>query len=432
MLCRLRKGVYAVCVVRNPAGQRKIRVGEIARFVLVAAALAGLMPVFGESAETSTVTNEAATGPPAVRTTSSDRLVAVTPAPFVTLTVPHELDRPELSTWATKANSTTTTRPLVDPSAHFADPFERLRGERRLRSGLDRDAATVYALAEAEIGEAVARLSGRIGDECGHSDERHMEGPFVYAVSEISVRDEPPCRAYRFGDTVWPIVPRPHATVPPPWAKNYAGWTTRFSWLRNEASMVPPEIGVPLRRLVDLDERDRKTHLPAIIFEADRVLDALEETDALESRRLRAAVLAIKLRAIAYRDLPDVAAAAVGYDAAANAAVFERTYADLEKIADLRTEDFALIAVRRHRRRGHPLDALRLLQGLQPKATAHARYRVGEANYLFDKKRRDLYDELGWTSLRDAIATIMWVAYGPQSEVDRWLAAIRAGTLEVE
>ena len=94
-----------------------------------------------------------------------------------------------------------------------------------------------------------------------------------------------------------------------------------------------------------------------------------------------------KARAIAYRELADVIAKQPIEDQAAQDAAFEQAVQDLETWVDLEEAEYVLLKIRQFRRDKQFARAIQLLN----KQVDH------DSPLLHFKKRRDLFEELGWT-----------------------------------
>ncbi len=168
-----------------------------------------------------------------------------------------------------------------------------------------------------------------------------------------------------------------------------------------------------LQRLDD-DSQGRKDHLPEIIALCDQILgeidqeslrqrqwnqgqnpgdkqDAQHATPSPRSWQNQREVLIDTLyrkgRALGYQELPDVVAKYPIEDQAEHHRLFEAAVAELGKWVDTTKLDYFLLHIRRDRRRGDRGAALKLLN----------RYiRTSPPTYFYYKKRRDLYQELGW------------------------------------
>lgn len=164
-------------------------------------------------------------------------------------------------------------------------------------------------------------------------------------------------------------------------------------------------------RLHRLDAEDhRKERLEAVVEAADAVLAEIdtaalaahygtnvnpEDSDAKaarqemdEKRKILVDALYRKGRALGYMELPDVIAEHPIEDPEAHDRAFEANFAELRKWVDTTEKDYVLLHVRRERRRGRFGTALELLN-------RHAE--SSAPNYWYVKKRRDIFEKLGWT-----------------------------------
>jgi len=175
----------------------------------------------------------------------------------------------------------------------------------------------------------------------------------------------------------------------------------------------PKDLDVLVARLKFLDHVDfRHDRLEEIIKAADAVLMQID-TEAMAreygtnvnkddpkavARRKKfdrlKAILADTLyrkgRAIGYRELPDVLAKHPIKDKAAQDKAFSATFAELEKWVDTTDRKYFLLRVRRDRRKGHYGQALKLLNRHIPDS---------KPMYWYHKKRRDVFESLGWKHL---------------------------------
>ncbi|QDV87668.1 hypothetical protein [Planctomycetes bacterium TBK1r] len=176
--------------------------------------------------------------------------------------------------------------------------------------------------------------------------------------------------------------------------------------------------------LLALDQPSlRKQHLNEVVVAADHVLElcrqrlgqlpvqpasAATETKTAESEPASpfsmptdpAGILAYawaadaayrQVRAIGYRELPDVIERHPIKDMESQTREFESAFARLCGIVDILDPRFALALVRHERRRGHPAKAYQVLY--------HHAYE-GPAMAWYFKKERDLWSDSGWEPLR--------------------------------
>ena len=156
---------------------------------------------------------------------------------------------------------------------------------------------------------------------------------------------------------------------------------------------------VLLTRLQRLDNvKHHKGRLPEVVAAADAVIATID-TDKLArtlgrrgGRSADKAVLVDALyrkgRALAYMELPQVIAAHPIADTAAHDKAFEANFKELGRWVDTTEKTYVLLHIRRERRRGRPAVALKWLTKYYPGTPP---------NFWYVKKRRDLYDELGWS-----------------------------------
>lgn len=172
----------------------------------------------------------------------------------------------------------------------------------------------------------------------------------------------------------------------------------------------PNSLAVLTTRLERLDaEAHRKERLPEVIAAADAVLAQIdrdklaahfgtnidtEDDEAVavrkmmtEKRDVLVDTLYRKGRALGYMELPKVIEKHPIADPAAHDKAFESNFSELGKWVDTTSKKYFLLHVRRERRRQNFGEALGLLN----------RYIRSESpNYWYLKKRRDLYEDLGW------------------------------------
>ena len=210
----------------------------------------------------------------------------------------------------------------------------------------------------------------------------------------------------------------------PAWALHYVRGTRRPRVLN------PPNVavfGAPVQNaaaeLLSLDGSDRKKNLPRIVAVADSLDPLLRQSTGVPADVVRAArveTLYRKARALAYRDLPGVQNDD-DYDSEANAQSFDRTIEVMQTLADLTQPEYLALWMRYHRRHGRSNVAL---DGLLKAARRDPGRRIGES-YLFDKKRRDLYDELGWPQLRLRANEHIENTYGNADQIEATLRRAR-------
>lgn len=177
--------------------------------------------------------------------------------------------------------------------------------------------------------------------------------------------------------------------------------------------------------LRELDtQADRKKRLDKVVKAADAVLDKIDQdalvmhfgrridTEDEDAVKLRAEMeskrqqlidtLYRKGRALGFMELPEVVASKPIADPKKHDEQFEAAYKALAQWVDPATEDYFLLAVRRHRRQGQLGEALTLLQKHMNK---------GPANYWHHKKRRDLLLDLGWSQLAEQATSNLMIQF---------------------
>jgi tripeptidyl-peptidase II len=168
------------------------------------------------------------------------------------------------------------------------------------------------------------------------------------------------------------------------------------------------------RRLAKLRRLDtdaaRKQHLPRIVALVDRLLERIDlrefaagygtrvdpDDDEAVARRKRfdarrdllVDLLYRKGRALGYMELPDVVARHPIADPATLDAAFEANFRELAKWVDTTDAKYVLLHVRHDRRKGRLAHALKEL---------NEQIAESPPTFWYVKKRRDLYEELGWT-----------------------------------
>ena len=175
----------------------------------------------------------------------------------------------------------------------------------------------------------------------------------------------------------------------------------------------PADFDVLKLKLKFLDHvKYRKERLPKVVEAADAVLAQIDTSKLathfgtninpedpkavalrkkMESRRsLLRDTLYRKGRALGYMELEEVIAKHPIADKKAHNKAFESNFAELRKWADVEAKEYMLLCVRRDRRRKRYGAALKLLSKHIPGSTP---------NYWYIKKRRDLFEQLGWKHL---------------------------------
>ena len=152
-------------------------------------------------------------------------------------------------------------------------------------------------------------------------------------------------------------------------------------------------------RLERLDHVDhRKKRLGDVVAAADAVIATVDTNKlaaTLGRRGGRSAdkgvlvdALYRKGRALAYMELPEVIAAHPIANKAAHAKAFDSNFKELGRWVDTTEKTYVLLHIRHERRRGRPAMALKWLTKYYPGTPA---------NFWYVKKRRDLYEKLGWS-----------------------------------
>jgi hypothetical protein len=175
----------------------------------------------------------------------------------------------------------------------------------------------------------------------------------------------------------------------------------------------PGNLEVLTARLHRLDDvAHRKERLPEVVEAADAVIaqidtealarqfgtsiDPADKKAAAKRRRMEAQkkilvdTLYRKGRALGYMELPEVIDKHPIEDPQAHDKAFEENFTELQKWVDTTAEDYFLLHLRRDRRKGRYGQALELLNRHIPRSAP---------NYWHYKKRRDLYEKLGWPHL---------------------------------
>ncbi|MCA8996954.1 MAG: S8 family serine peptidase [Planctomycetaceae bacterium] len=178
---------------------------------------------------------------------------------------------------------------------------------------------------------------------------------------------------------------------------------------------------IAVAKLELLDDDDRKQRLPEVVQAADAVIkevpekavrlhfavkssghsDKQKKSHTLRTRQRDALIDALyrKGRALAYMELPDVVKDHPIKNPEKHDRQFEQNYKRLAGWVDVKEEKYALLHVRRERRKEHYGQALQVLNSLVDK---HPQ------NFLPHKKRRDIYELLGWDVLRSYEQHWMW------------------------
>ncbi len=162
-------------------------------------------------------------------------------------------------------------------------------------------------------------------------------------------------------------------------------------------------------RLHLADSVDRKERLGVVVELADEVIDSVKTNKlaryfgrkhspkTAEEKKLHQEMEAAKRdlidalyrkeRALAYHELPDVLAKHPIEDQEKLDRAFEKNFRELSSWVDTTSKEYFLLHSRRDRREGNYAQAMQLLN-------KHSG--AGQPVYLYHKKRRDLYELLGW------------------------------------
>jgi tripeptidyl-peptidase-2 len=89
-------------------------------------------------------------------------------------------------------------------------------------------------------------------------------------------------------------------------------------------------------------------------------------------------------------ELPDVLAKHPIADSAAHEKLFEGNFSQLQKWVNTTDQKYVLLHIRRERRRGNYGESLKLLE---------KNISSSGSNFWLFKKRRDIYEKLGWQHL---------------------------------
>ena len=189
----------------------------------------------------------------------------------------------------------------------------------------------------------------------------------------------------------------------------------------------PNYLPVLVERLKRLDDaKHRKQRLEQVVAAADKVIAQIDTTQlarhfgkrvvdakarAQDSKLKRQRDILLdalyrKGRALGYMELPDVIATKPIKDVKAHNAAFEANFIELSRWTDTTAEKYALLHIRRDRRRGNYGSALKLLNKYISSSVS---------NYWYYKKRRDIYEKLGWLHLQQYEAK--WLELRFQSPV---------------
>jgi len=190
---------------------------------------------------------------------------------------------------------------------------------------------------------------------------------------------------------------------------------------RRVQRLAPENRQVHVERLHLADNTDRKQRLETVIELADQVIDEIDQKalqmhlglregyqskeNSKEHKQREAEkkdlidALYRKGRALAYMELPDVIAEHPIEDQAAHDERFAENFAELSKWVDTSAKDYFLLHIRELRRDKRYAQAIQVLNKF-----------IGseEPTWLYHKKRRDLYELLGWDDWRAYEQNWMW------------------------
>jgi tripeptidyl-peptidase II len=182
---------------------------------------------------------------------------------------------------------------------------------------------------------------------------------------------------------------------------------------RDFAKDFPRDVKALQAKLHWLDDvRFRKQRLPKVVRAADAVIRrvnrkelaaglgakgtdeaaAAEHKTATQQLAILTDALYRKGRALGYMQLPDVITKFPIKDPKSHDEAFERTFAELGRWVDTTQTDYVLLHVRHARRKGNLGEALSQL---------NAQIKQSSNNYWYFKKRRDIYQEVGWQHCYD-------------------------------
>lgn len=207
------------------------------------------------------------------------------------------------------------------------------------------------------------------------------------------------------------IAPTKPSASSSPFANIQANDLAKFQqeWKKRTAA-GQPAIELLQSRLHWLDDIDhRKDRLPEVIAAAENVLAAIDEEKlaahfgrrpdpeqaAVNSKMNKQKDILLdalyrKGRALGYMELPDVVAVHPIKEPKAHDEAFETNFAALARWVDPTDKKWALLAVRRERRKRRFGEALAIL---------NRHIAESEPTYWYHKKRRDIFAELGWKTL---------------------------------
>ena len=109
-----------------------------------------------------------------------------------------------------------------------------------------------------------------------------------------------------------------------------------------------------------------------------------------------------KGRALGYMELPDVIARYPIADPKVHDKTFEENFAKLRLWGDTTDRKYVLLHIRRERRKGRYGKALKLLNRFIP---------TSAPNYWYIKKRRDVYESLGWKHLAEYESRSLMISF---------------------
>ena len=187
----------------------------------------------------------------------------------------------------------------------------------------------------------------------------------------------------------------------------------------------PNHFPVLIAKLHRLDQiHNRKGQLSAVVAAADAVIAQIDveqlvshygsrvnwddpaalllRTKLDAKREVLADTLYRKGRALGYMELPDVIARHPIADPKAHDKAFEENFAKLRLWVDTTDRKYVLLHIRCERRKGCYGKALKLLNRFIP---------TSAPNYWYIKKRRDVYESLGWKHLAEYESRSLMISF---------------------
>ncbi|MCA9079402.1 MAG: S8 family serine peptidase [Planctomycetaceae bacterium] len=199
--------------------------------------------------------------------------------------------------------------------------------------------------------------------------------------------------------------------------------------LQEELAKSPEDrqrLAVTMLTLIDSDAH-RKEQLDEVVAAADAVIRSIprrqvqsyfgvrHEPETTEEKRLHTTrtkqrddlvdALYRKGRALGYMELPDVLREHPIANQQQHDAAFARNFRELSRWVDTHDDKYILLRIRKLRRAGELGAALKLLR-----ETSTDNHNA----QLLDRKRRDMYGELGWSDWQEYQQNWMLRRYGPQ------------------